>query len=102
VQNELFSEGYIVGPLAASRGILLMSLTGGQRRRALAIRRQWHLGVVGTAGFPEKAKVVIVGLRHRSRSSSPDPARWTDIVGIDKSGIPTDVGSTAHASDFAT
>ena len=25
---------------------------------------------------------------------------WTDIVGIDKSGIPTDIGSTAHASDF--
>jgi glycine cleavage system aminomethyltransferase T/glycine/D-amino acid oxidase-like deaminating enzyme len=25
---------------------------------------------------------------------------WDDIVGIDKSGIPTDVGSTAHASDF--
>ena len=23
-----------------------------------------------------------------------------DIVGIDKSGIPTDIGSTAHASDF--
>ena len=25
---------------------------------------------------------------------------WGDIVGIDKSGIPTDIGSTAHASDF--
>ena len=25
---------------------------------------------------------------------------WTDIVGIDKSGVPTDIGSTAHASDF--
>jgi glycine cleavage system aminomethyltransferase T/glycine/D-amino acid oxidase-like deaminating enzyme len=25
---------------------------------------------------------------------------WDDIVGIDKSGIPTDIGSTAHASDF--
>lgn len=25
---------------------------------------------------------------------------WTNIVGIDKSGIPTDIGSTAHASDF--
>jgi glycine cleavage system aminomethyltransferase T/glycine/D-amino acid oxidase-like deaminating enzyme len=25
---------------------------------------------------------------------------WTNIVGIDQSGIPTDIGSTAHASDF--
>ena len=25
---------------------------------------------------------------------------WDDIVGIDKSGIPTDIGSTSHASDF--
>jgi glycine cleavage system aminomethyltransferase T/glycine/D-amino acid oxidase-like deaminating enzyme len=25
---------------------------------------------------------------------------WDGIVGIDKSGIPTDIGSTAHASDF--
>jgi glycine/D-amino acid oxidase-like deaminating enzyme len=25
---------------------------------------------------------------------------WDDIVGIDKSGVPTDIGSTAHASDF--
>ncbi|ENR10773.1 hypothetical protein C068_01166 [Brucella sp. UK38/05] len=35
------------------------------------------------AEFPKKAKVVIIGLG-----------------GIDKSGIPTDIGSTAHASDF--
>jgi glycine cleavage system aminomethyltransferase T/glycine/D-amino acid oxidase-like deaminating enzyme len=25
---------------------------------------------------------------------------WDDVVGIDKSGVPTDIGSTAHASDF--
>ncbi len=25
---------------------------------------------------------------------------WDDIVGLDKSAIPTDIGSTAHASDF--
>ena len=25
---------------------------------------------------------------------------WDNIVGIDKSAVPTDIGSTAHASDF--
>src|SRR3546814_9444331 len=25
---------------------------------------------------------------------------WDNIIGIDKSGIPTDIGSTGHASDF--
>ena len=53
--------------------------------------------------FPQNAKVVIIGLggivgasvaHHLLRRG------WDDIVGIDKSGIPTDIGSTAHASDF--
>ena len=53
--------------------------------------------------FPERAEVVIVGLGGIVGASVAHHliARgWDDIVGIDKSGIPTDVGSTAHASDF--
>ena len=55
------------------------------------------------AEFPEKAKVVIVGLGGIVGAAVAHhliQRGWTDIVGIDKSGIPTDVGSTAHASDF--
>src|SRR4029077_8094938 len=60
-------------------------------------------GVVTMAGFPEKAKIVIIGLGGIMGASVAHHlvARgWDDIVGIDKSGIPTDIGSTAHASDF--
>lgn len=55
------------------------------------------------AKFPEKARVVIVGLGGIVGSSVAHhliERGWDDIVGIDKSGIPTDIGSTAHASDF--
>ena len=55
------------------------------------------------AGFPDNAKVVIIGLGGIVGASVAHHliARgWDDIVGIDKSGIPTDIGSTAHASDF--
>jgi len=55
------------------------------------------------AGFPEKAKVVIIGLGGIVGASVAHHLigrGWDDIVGIDKSGIPTDIGSTAHASDF--
>lgn len=53
--------------------------------------------------FPERAKVVIVGLGGIVGASVAHhliERGWDDIVGIDKSGIPTDIGSTAHASDF--
>ncbi len=55
------------------------------------------------SAFPDKAQVVIVGLGGIVGASVAHhliDRGWTDIVGIDKSGIPTDVGSTAHASDF--
>ncbi|THF59733.1 GcvT family protein [Ollibium composti] len=55
------------------------------------------------AEFPNKAKVVIVGLGGIVGASVAHhliERGWDDIVGIDKSGIPTDIGSTAHASDF--
>jgi glycine cleavage system aminomethyltransferase T/glycine/D-amino acid oxidase-like deaminating enzyme len=55
------------------------------------------------AGFPERAKAVVIGLGGIVGASVAHHliARgWDDIVGIDKSGIPTDIGSTAHASDF--
>ena len=55
------------------------------------------------SAFPERARVVIVGLGGIVGASVAHHlvARgWDDIVGIDKSGIPTDIGSTAHASDF--
>ena len=55
------------------------------------------------ADFPSSAKVVIIGqggivgacVAHHLIERG-----WEDIVGIDKSSIPTDIGSTAHASDF--
>jgi glycine cleavage system aminomethyltransferase T/glycine/D-amino acid oxidase-like deaminating enzyme len=55
------------------------------------------------AEFPAKAKVVIIGLGGIVGAAVAHhliERGWDDIVGIDKSGIPTDVGSTAHASDF--
>lgn len=55
------------------------------------------------ATFPSKARVVIVGLGGIVGASVAHHLvenGWDDIVGIDKSGIPTDIGSTAHASDF--
>ncbi|MFC5386430.1 FAD-dependent oxidoreductase [Aquamicrobium segne] len=54
-------------------------------------------------GFPKQAKVVIIGLGGIVGASVAHhliERGWDDIVGIDKSGIPTDIGSTAHASDF--
>ncbi|WP_127598946.1 GcvT family protein [Nitratireductor alexandrii] len=53
--------------------------------------------------FPQRAKVVIVGLGGIVGASVAHhliERGWDDIVGIDMSGIPTDIGSTAHASDF--
>ena len=55
------------------------------------------------ADFPNNAKVVIIGqggivgacVAHHLIERG-----WENIVGIDKSSIPTDIGSTAHASDF--
>ena len=55
------------------------------------------------AEFPSRAKVVIIGqggivgacVAHHLIERG-----WDGIVGIDKSSIPTDIGSTAHASDF--
>ena len=55
------------------------------------------------SAFPEQAKVVIIGLGGIVGASAAHHLivrGWDDIVGIDKSGIPTDIGSTAHASDF--
>ena len=55
------------------------------------------------SAFPENAKVVIIGLGGIVGASVAHHLivrGWDDIVGIDKSGIPTDIGSTAHASDF--
>ena len=53
--------------------------------------------------FPSRAKVVIVGLGGIVGASVAHhliERGWDDIVGIDKSAVPTDIGSTAHASDF--
>ncbi len=55
------------------------------------------------AKFPDKASVVIIGqggIVGASVAHHLIERGWDNIVGIDKSGIPTDVGSTAHASDF--
>ncbi|MCX2721432.1 GcvT family protein [Roseibium salinum] len=55
------------------------------------------------SAFPDRASVVIVGLGGIVGASVAHhliERGWDNIVGIDKSGIPTDIGSTAHASDF--
>ena len=55
------------------------------------------------SAFPDRARVVIVGqggIVGASIAHHLIERGWDGIVGIDKSGIPTDIGSTAHASDF--
>ena len=55
------------------------------------------------ASFPKSADVVIIGLGGIVGTSVAHhliKKGWKDIVGIDKSSIPTDIGSTSHASDF--
>ncbi|ETA49646.1 GcvT family protein [Ponticoccus alexandrii] len=55
------------------------------------------------SSFPERANVVIVGLGGIVGATVAHhliERGWDDIVGIDKSAIPTDIGSTGHASDF--
>ena len=55
------------------------------------------------ANFPTQADVVIIGqggivgacVAHHLIEKG-----WENIVGIDKTSIPTDIGSTSHASDF--
>lgn len=55
------------------------------------------------ASFPKSANVVIIGqggIVGASVAHHLIERGWDNIVGIDKSAIPTDIGSTAHASDF--
>jgi len=55
------------------------------------------------ANFPKSANVVIIGqggIVGASVAHHLVERGWNNIVGIDKSAIPTDIGSTAHASDF--
>ncbi len=55
------------------------------------------------ANFPSSAKVVIIGqggIVGASVAHHLIERGWDNIVGIDKSAVPTDIGSTAHASDF--
>ena len=55
------------------------------------------------AVFPETADAVIVGIGGIVGSSIAHhliEQGWSNIVGLDKSAVPTDIGSTSHASDF--
>ena len=55
------------------------------------------------AKFPTHADVVIIGqggIVGASVAHHLIAKGWNNIVGIDKSAIPTDIGSTSHASDF--
>jgi glycine cleavage system aminomethyltransferase T/glycine/D-amino acid oxidase-like deaminating enzyme len=55
------------------------------------------------ANFPARANIVIIGqggIVGASVAHHLIEKGWRDIVGIDKSSIPTDIGSTSHASDF--
>ena len=53
--------------------------------------------------FPTNADVVIIGqggIVGASVAHHLIEKGWENVVGIDKSSIPTDIGSTSHASDF--
>ena len=55
------------------------------------------------AKFPENADVVIIGqggIVGAAVAHHLIQKGWKNIVGVDKSAIPTDIGSTSHASDF--
>ncbi len=55
------------------------------------------------AQLPEHARVIIVGqggIVGASVAHHLVAAGWDNIVGLEKSAIPTDIGSTSHASDF--
>ena len=55
------------------------------------------------SNFHKKASVVIIGqggIVGASVAHHLIERGWDNIIGIDKSGIPTDIGSTGHASDF--
>ncbi|WP_165857032.1 GcvT family protein [Marinobacter sp. JSM 1782161] len=55
------------------------------------------------AQLPESADVVIIGqggIVGASVAHHLIGQGWTNIVGLEKSAIPTDIGSTSHASDF--
>jgi len=55
------------------------------------------------ANFPTHANVIIIGQGGIVGASIVHhllEKGWEDIVGVDKSSIPTDIGSTSHASDF--
>ncbi len=55
------------------------------------------------AQLPHRANVVIIGqggIVGASVAHHLLEQGWDNIVGIDKSSIPTDIGSTSHASDF--
>ncbi|MEO9813702.1 FAD-binding oxidoreductase, partial [Marinobacter alexandrii] len=55
------------------------------------------------AQLPKRAKVVIIGQGGIVGSSVAHhliEQGWDDLVGLEKSAIPTDIGSTSHASDF--
>ena len=53
--------------------------------------------------FPSQADVVIIGIGGIVGASVAHhliELGWKNIVGLDKSAVPTDIGSTSHASDF--
>jgi glycine cleavage system aminomethyltransferase T/glycine/D-amino acid oxidase-like deaminating enzyme len=55
------------------------------------------------ATLPQQANAVIIGqggIVGASVAHHLIEQGWTDLVGLDSAAIPTDVGSTAHASDF--
>ena len=55
------------------------------------------------ASFPDRASADIIGqggIVGASVAHHLIEKGWENIVGIDKSSIPTDIGSTSHASDF--
>lgn len=55
------------------------------------------------AALPQQARAVIIGqggIVGASVAHHLIEQGWDDLVGLDKSSIPSDIGSTSHASDF--
>ncbi|MEM7219728.1 MAG: FAD-dependent oxidoreductase [Pseudomonadota bacterium] len=55
------------------------------------------------ATYPDQADAVIIGVGGIVGASIAHhlvEAGWTNLVGLEKSSVPTDIGSTSHASDF--
>src|SRR5581483_9126215 len=65
--------------------------------------REMNNQSTGERRLPQEAAAVIIGqggIVGAAVAHHLIERGWDNLVGIDKSAVPTDIGSTAHASDF--